>query len=148
MDEDSPYQEYLGPNPETHIVMDWLKVSQNIAVFVDSPTPFHTTNQVGEMIDEDIGKKTIIMECLTCKGAVDVDGMLNYRVLTEAAEPDGTARGHFPQKVIDAEIKFEKEFPLKNKQGDYVPVAWGVIASKDHNGKEMLENPARRIRID
>ena len=147
-DPDSTYNDYLGPNPETHIVMDWLKVSQNISVFVESPIPYHTTNQVGEIINEDIGKKTVIMECLTCKGAVKADGILNYRISKGQVAPNGEAIGSFPQKVIDAEIAYEQQYPLKNTRGDPVPVAWGIIASGDHNGKEMLENPARRIRID
>ena len=52
------------------------------------------------------------------------------------------------QAVIDAELSFENKYPLENNRGKPVPIAWGVIASGDHNGKEMLENPARRIRID
>jgi len=144
----SIHNEYLGPNPETHIVMDWLRISQNIAIFVETPIPYHTTQQISEIIDEDIGKKTVIMECLTCKGAVASDGILNYRISNGDVAPNGDAIGTFPQAVIDAELSFENKYPLENNRGKPVPIAWGVIASGDHNGKEMLENPARRIRID
>ena len=147
-DPTSTHNNYLGPNPETHIVMDWLKISQNVSVFVDSPIPYHTTNQVGEIIDENIGKKTVIMECLTCKGAVAANGILNYRISTGQVAPNGNALGNFPQAVIDAELAYENKYPLENNRGKPIPVAWGIIASGNHNGKEMLENPARRIRID
>ena len=147
-DPTSTHNNYLGPNPETHIVMDWLRISQNVSVFIESPIPYHTTQQVGEIIDEDIGKKTVIMECLTCKGAVAADGILNYRISTGHVAPNGEALGNFPQAVIDAELSFENKYPLENNRGKPVPVAWGIIASGNHNGKEMLENPARRIRID
>ena len=147
-DPTSIHNDYLGPNPETHIVMDWLKISQNVSVFVASPIPYHTTQQVGEIINEDIGKKTVIMECLTCKGAVAANGILNYRISTGQVAPNGDVLRNFPQAVIDAELAFENEYPLENNRGKPLPVAWGVIASAQHNGKEMLENPARRIRID
>ena len=147
-DPTSTHNKYLGPNPETHIVMDWLRISQNVSVFVESPIPYHTTNQVGEIINEDIGKKTVIMECLTCKGAVAANGIMNYRISTGQLAPDGSVLGNFPQAVIDAELAYENKYPLQNNRGKPVPVAWGIIASGDHNGKEMLENPARRIRID
>jgi len=147
-DPTSTHNKYLGPNPETHIVMDWLRISQNVSVFVESPIPYHTTNQVGEIINEDIGKKTVIMECLTCKGAVAAKGIMNYRISTGQLAPDGSVLGNFPQAVIDAELAYENKYPLQNNRGKPVPVAWGIIASGDHNGKEMLENPARRIRID
>tara|TARA_R110002012_G_scaffold75574_6_gene190946 strand:- start:3799 stop:5781 length:1983 start_codon:yes stop_codon:yes gene_type:complete len=147
-DPTSTHNKYLGPNPETHIVMDWLRVSQNVSVFVASPIPYHTTQQVGEIINDDIGKRTSIMECLTCKGAVKANGIMNYRISTGQLAPDGSVLGNFPQAVIDAELKYENNYPLENNRGQPMPIAWGIIASGDHNGKKMLENPSRRIRID
>ncbi len=125
-----------------------MSSANQLSVFVESPIPYHTTNQVGEIINEDIGKKTVIMECLTCKGAVAANGIMNYRISTGQLAPDGSVLGNFPQAVIDAELAYENKYPLQNNRGKPVPVAWGIIASGDHNGKEMLENPARRIRID
>ena len=146
-DPNSDSNEYLGPNPDTHIIMDWIRSSQNIAVFIDSPTPYHATTGVAEMIDEFVGTKTEIMECLTCKGIVAKGDVLSYRVSKGQANADGTAKGNFPQAVLNAEISYENSFPKENNKGDPVPIAWGVTTGGQY-GKEMLRNPARRIRID
>lgn len=146
-DPNSNATDYLGPNPDTHIIMDWIKCSQNVAVFMDNPVPYHTTTRIGEIVDEFVGSKTEIMECLTCKGIVQKGGVLNFRVSKGEANPDGTAKGSFPQVVLDAEIAYENSFPQENIKGDPVPVAWGVTTG-GQDGKEMLRNPARRIRID
>ena len=127
--------------------MDWIRSSQNIAVFIDSPTPYHATTGVAEMIDEFVGTKTEIMECLTCKGIVAKGDVLSYRVSKGQANADGTAKGNFPQAVLNAEISYENSFPKENNKGDPVPIAWGVTTG-GQDGKEMLRNPARRIRID
>ena len=127
--------------------MDWLRVSQNVSVFVASPIPYHTTQQVGEIINDDIGKRTSIMECLTCKGIVAKGDVLSYRVSKGQANADGTAKGNFPQAVLNAELSYENSFPKENNKGDPVPIAWGVTTG-GQDGKEMLRNPARRIRID
>ena len=66
-------------NPETHIIMDWLKCLKYCS-FLDAPIPYHATNKVGEIVDEYIGTKTDIFECLTCKGIVAKGDVLDYRV--------------------------------------------------------------------
>ena len=146
-DPTSTENSYLGPNPNTHTVMDWHRSSNNVAVFIDSPTEYHAVKEIAQIRDEDVGKTTLIFECLTCKGAVDKGGMLEYRVSTGEANSDGTAKGNFPQKVLDAELEYQSKFPLKDKKGNPVVVAWGITTG-NQNGKEMLENPARKIRID
>lgn len=145
-DPNSTDKEYLGPNPETHIIMDWLKCSQNIAVFLDAPTPYHATNKVGEIVDEYIGTRTDIFECLTCKGIVAKGDVLDYRVSKGQANPDGTAKGNFPQTVLDAEIAYQDRFPKENIKGEPVVTAWGVTTG-GQDGKEMLRNPSQKIRI-
>jgi hypothetical protein len=146
-DPNSDSNEYLGPNPATHIIMDWIRASNNIAVFIDSPTPYHATTGIGEILDEFVGTRTEIIECLTCKGIVEKGDVLSYRVSKGQANADGTAKGFFPQAVLDAEIQYQNSFPLQNNKGDPVPIAWGVTTG-GQDGKEMLRNPARRIRID
>lgn len=145
-DPNSTDKEYLGPNPDTHIIMDWIKTSQNIAVFVASPVPYHATNRIGEIIDEYIGTKTDILECITCKGIVAKGNVLDYRVSKGQANPDGTAKGNFPQAVLDAEISYENSFPKENIKGEPVVTAWGVTTG-GQDGKEMLRNPSQKIRI-
>ena len=143
----STHNSYLGPNPSTHIVMDWHKSSKSVAAFISAPHTFHTVVEIAKMNDVDVGQSTLVYECLTCKGAVDKGGMLEYRISKGKANIDGTTRGSFPQEVLDAELKYQSEFPLKNDAGKDVVVAWGVTTGSQ-NGKEMLKNPAKKIRID
>jgi len=143
----STHNSYLGPNPSTHIVMDWHKSSKSVAAFVSAPMKFHTVVEIAKMNDVDVGQSTLVFECLTCKGAVDRGGMLEYRVSKGKANIDGTAKGSFPQEVLDAELQYQNEFPLKNDAGKAVVVAWGVTTGSQ-DGKEMLKNPAKKIRID
>ncbi len=60
---------------------------------------------------------------------------------------NGVALNNFPQKVLDAEMALEQSFPTKNLDGEPVPTGWGIVASKDHNGRKMLLNPNLNIRI-
>ena len=146
-DPTSTENNYLGPNPETHVIMDWNRSSNNVGIFIDSPVEYHGIVKIAELLDDDVGKTTQIFECLTCKGAVAAGGMLEYRGSKGDADRDGTAKGNFPQKVLDTELKYQNSFPLVNDKGEPVSIAWGVTTG-NQDGKEMLKNPARRIRID
>ena len=48
---------------------------------------------------------------------------------------------------MDAEIEYENQYPKENNLGEPVPIAWGIYAQEDHDGKKMLENPNLNIRI-
>jgi len=91
------------------------------------------------MVREAAGVIINILECQTCKGIVEAKGVIKYRESRNECDENGVAINDFPQSVLDAEIEYEKSFPLKNDLGDDVPTAWGIIASQDHNGKEMLK---------
>ena len=138
-DPSSTNNSYLGPNPRSHFVQDWLKASEQILSITESPPVFHSVYGVGEMVREAAGVIIDILECQTCKGIVEAKGVIKYRESRNECDENGVAINDFPQSVLDAEIEYEKSFPLKNDLGDDVPTAWGIIASQDHNGKEMLK---------
>ena len=138
-DPSSTSNSYLGPNPRSHFVQDWLKASEQILSITESPPVFHYVYGVGEMVRESAGVIINIMECETCKGIVEAKGVIKYREGRNECDENGVAINDFPQSVLDAEIEYEKSFPLKNDLGEDVPTAWGIIASQDHNGKEMLK---------
>jgi len=134
-DPKSTFTEYLGPNPDSHMVQDFIKCSENLVSFSSAPPTYHATMQIGEKIDEEIGKAWKIYECQTCKEAVAAGGIVKYRNALGNCDVDGKSLNGFPQAVLDAEIAYENSFPKQNEQGEPVPVAWGVEA----NGKKLLE---------
>ena len=138
---------YLGPDPDTHFVMDWIKCCQSLNAFSASPPVYHTVVKIAETIDEDIGLIYEVLECKTCKQIVESGGIIPYRNGIEQCDDKGIAINEFPQNVLDAEIAFEKNYPIKNTKGEPVKTAWGIVASGEHNGKKMLENPDLNIRI-
>ena len=142
----SSYEEYLGPNPHSHLVIDWIRASDCLSEFIASPRHYHFVEKIGERIDEDVGQITQVLECQTCKSIVKAGGVLEYRTSVGECDENGVAI-NFPQKVIDAELEYEKSFPTKDLKGNPVPTAWGIVAAGDHNGKKMLENPDLRIKI-
>jgi RNA polymerase subunit RPABC4/transcription elongation factor Spt4 len=145
-DPTSTDEEYLGPNPDSHIVIDWMRASDCLSEFISSPRHYHFVEQIGERIDEDVGQIMCVMECNTCKSIVKAGSVLNYRMSTGECDENGVAI-NFPQEVIDAELNYEQGFPTKDLKGNPVPTAWGIVAAGDHNGKKMLENPDLRIKI-
>ena len=146
-DPNSSHKNYLGPNPQTNIIQDWVKSSNTLANVAEGGVSYHRINRIDVITDEMVGTSTEIWECLTCKGIVQKGSVLDYRVGKGMANPDGTAKGNFPQKVLDAEIAYENKYPKQNALGNPVPTAWGVTTG-GQDGKEMLMNPVRRIRID
>ena len=145
-DPTSTHEAYLGPNPNSHIVMDWMRSSDCLTQYISSPRHYHFVKQIGERIDEDVGQIIRVLQCDTCKSIVEAGSVLNYRMSTGECDENGVAI-NFPQEVIDAELNYEQGFPTKDLKGNPVPTAWGVVAAGDHNGKKMLENPDLRIKI-
>lgn len=142
-DPDSTEPNYLGPNPDSHFVQDWLKASESIVEFVSTPTTYHFPDRIGQRTNEDAGVVIDIMECQTCKGIVEAGGVIPYRQKLNQCNADGEAINNFPQSVLDAEIAYQESFPDKNDKGEEVPTAWGIVASQSHNGKKMLEKTTR-----
>jgi hypothetical protein len=141
------YNEYLGPNPQTHFICDWMKANQVLAAFTAAPKTYHTVEKIGERIDEDMGLIFEVFECETCKGIVEAGGIIPFRSGLGQCNSDGIAIERFPQLVLDAEIAYQNQYPLENDKGEPVPTAWGIVANSDHNGKKMLKNPDINIRI-
>ena len=144
---DTFFNEYLGPNPDTHFICDWMKSNQILSSFVASPPIYHFVDKIGERIDEDVGLIYEVFECKTCKDIVRAGGIIQYRKGLGQCDENGQSLNNFPQKVIDAEVEFQNSYPLENSKGEPVPTAWGINASGDHEGKKMLLNPDLNIRI-
>ena len=141
------YTEYLGPNPDTHFVMDWIKCNQTLNNYAIAPPCYHTVVGIAENIDEEMGLIYEVFECKTCKNIVEAGGIIPYREARQQCDKDGKSINDFPQNVLDAEIEFEKNYPVENTKGEPVKTAWGIVASQDHDGRKMLENPDLTIRI-
>jgi hypothetical protein len=138
-DPDSTFDDYLGPNPNSHFVQDWLKASDQIISFVSSPPVYHYVDGIGEIVRETEGVIIDIMECETCKGIVEAKGIIPYRHNLNQCDENGVAINGFSQEVLDAEIEYQASYPMENQKGEVVPTAWGIIASKKHDGKDMLK---------
>ena len=138
---------YLGPNPDTHFVMDWIKCSQALRAFASTSPMYHTVVGIAERIDRDVGLIYEVLECKTCKQIVEAGGIVPYRKRLGQCDENAQAINDFPQLVLDAEMAFEKSFPTKNTKGEPVATAWGIVASGDHDGHKMLLNPDLNIRI-
>jgi len=144
---DTDFNEYLGPNPNTHFVMDWVMFSQTLNAYAISPPFYHTVAAIAETIDEDMGLIYQVFECKTCKNIVESGGIIPYRQRLQECDEKGKSINDFPQNVLDVEIAFEKGYPTKNTKGEPVMTAWGIYAQEDHDGRKMLENPDLTIRI-
>jgi len=144
---DTYYNEYLGPNPDTHFVMDWIKCSQSLNAFAATPPIYHFVSAIAETIDEDMGLIYEVLECKTCRQIVEAGGIIPYRQGLKQCDENGTSINDFPQTVLDVEMAYEQSLPTKNTKGEPVPTAWGIVASSDHNGQKMLLNPDLNIRI-
>ena len=144
---DTHFNEYLGPNPNTHFVMDWIMFSQTLNAYAIAPPIYHTVVGIAEQIDEDMGLIYQVFECKTCKKIVESGGIISYRQGLQQCDEKGISINEFPQLVLDTEISFEKSYPIKNTKGEPVMTAWGIYAQDDHDGRKMLENPDLTIRI-
>ena len=107
------------------------------------PPTFHYVKGIGQRTNEAAGVIIDILECQTCKGIVEAKGIIPYRESKNECDDEGNAINGFPQAVIDAEIEYQKSYPMKNDLGEKVPTAWGIIATQKHNGKTMLKTITR-----
>ena len=144
---DTFFNEYLGPDPETQLIMDWIKCNQSLAVYMDSAPTFHTIEKIASTVDEDIGMIYSVYECRTCRGIVEAGGIINWRKSLGECDENGIVIDEFSQDVLNREIAYEKSYPTVDVKGNPVTTAWGLVASKKHDGKKMLENPDLNIRI-
>ena len=116
-----------------------MKASDQIISFVSSPPVYHYVDGIGEIVRETEGVIIDIMECETCKGIVEAKGIIPYRHNLNQCDENGVAINGFSQEVLDAEIEYQASYPMENQKGEVVPTAWGIIASKKHDGKDMLK---------
>ena len=145
--EGSESNEYVGPDTTTHLVQDWIRASDNLAIELESSVNYHTVQEVGERINEELAMRTTVYQCLTCESIVQHGGIIPYRQRMKQCDEDGNAINNFPQEVLDAEIAYENSYPTEDVFGNPVPTAWGLYADSEHDGKKMLENPDYNIRI-
>ena len=145
------FLQYQGPNLDTHLVQDSVlaKTNQALSVPMESAINYHSVVKIADRIDEEQGLIFEVYECRTCKGIVEAGGIIPYRMKLGQCDVDGKVldKKGFSQAVLDAEIGYEKSFPMQDVYGNPVPTAWGLIADSEHNGKKMLENPDLNIRI-
>lgn len=135
-DANSNFTDYLGPNPDSHLVQDWLKASENLSEFTTGGAPtYHGIIQIGTQVNEELGQGFAIMECQTCKGIVQAGGVIPFRQSLGECDENGQSLGGFPQQVLDAEIAYENAYPKQNDMGDDVVTAWGINAK----GKDLLQ---------
>ena len=127
--------------------MDWIKCNQSLAVYMNSAPTFHTIEKIASTVDEDIGMVYSVYECRTCRGIVEAGGIINWRKSLGECDENGIVIDDFSQDVLNREIAYEKSYPTVDLKGNPVTTAWGLVASKKHNGKKMLENPDLYIRI-
>ena len=145
--EDSDASDYIGPNVNTHLVQDWIRASDNLSIDLESSVNYHTVNEIGSKVDEELAMVTNVYHCETCEAIVRDGGIIQYRQRLKQCDENGVVLNNFPQEVLDAEIAFQNSYPLEDVYGKPVPTAWGLVAESEHNGKKMLENPDMNIRI-
>jgi len=144
---DTYFDEYVGLNTETQMIMDWIKCNQALAIYVDNAPQYHTIEKIASTVDEDIGLIYSVYECRTCRAIVEAGGIINWRKSLGECDENGKAINDFSQEVLSKEIAFENSYPTVDSKGNSVPTAWGLVASQKHDGKKMLENPDLNIRI-
>jgi len=138
---------YLGPNPSVQLIQDWLKSTKQISVASRQTPIYHYVHVIDTKIDKDLGTKMEVFECKTCKSIVESGGVIPYRKMNGQCDENGVAMDGFSQAVLDAEIQYQSSYPMVNDLGEAVPIAWGIYAQDDHDGKKMLKNPNLNIRI-
>ena len=139
-------ESYLWMDELSHLIMDPLRYGPIVDGALSNVMSYHTVKTISEEINLDIGSKTVIMECQTCKRAYQAGGIERSRQSEGFVNSNGetTAPFIYPQKVFDLEMEYQDKFGMNILDK---PIAWGVIADKNHNGKKMLSNPTQ-IRID
>lgn len=139
-------ESYLWMDELSHLIMDPLRYGPIVEGAVSNLMSYHTVNTISEEINLDIGSKTVILECQTCKKAYQAGGIEKSRQAEGFVNSNGetTAPFLYPQDVFDLEMEYQKEWGMNILDK---PIAWGVVADTNHNGKKMLSNPTQ-IRID
>jgi hypothetical protein len=138
---------YLWMDELSHLIMDPLRYGPIMERNMENLQTYHTTKTLAEEIDLDLGTKTAIEECQTCKKAYSMGGIEKSRAAAGYITAEGEAKVPFiyPQEVFDLEMEYQKKFGMNQIDK---PIAWGIIADNGHhNGKKMLSNPTQ-IRID
>ena len=133
---------YLWMDELSHLIMDPLRYGPIVEGAVNNIMTYHTVKSISEEINIDLGSKTVINECQTCKKAYQAGGIEKSRQAEGFVNSDGETRAAFlyPQEVFDLEIKYQEKFGMNILDK---PIAWGV----EGRGKDMLSNPSQ-IRID
>ena len=137
----------LGKNYEwmeelSHIIMDPTRFGPLLEGKVESLQTFHTVKAIAEELDLNIGQRTIVNECQTCKAAYRAGSIKTSRKNQGYLNDDGTTRNPFlyPQEVYDLEIKYQEEYGMNQLDK---PIAWGV----EGRGKALLQDPDK-IRVE
>ena len=134
--------DYLWMDELSHLIMDPLRYGPIMERAVNDLQTYHQIKIIAEEVDLDLGSKTIINECQTCKKAYGLGSMEQARESDGFVNKVGIVKIPFlyPQYVYDLEIEYQEKFGF-NQIGK--PIAWGV----EGRGKKMLDNPTQ-IRID
>ena len=134
--------DYMWMDELSHLIMDPIRYGPIMEQGMNDLQTYHTPKSIAEEIDLDLGSKTIINECQTCKKAYQMGGIEKSRAANGFVTKEGVAKMPFiyPQEVFDLEMEHQEKFGM-NQIGK--PIAWGV----EGRGKDMLSNPTQ-IRID
>ena len=135
-------KDYLWMEEMSHIIMDPNRYGPLIEGKVEALQTYHTVKAIAEELDLNIGQRTIVNECQTCKSAYRAGGIEISRKNEGYVNDQGIVKSPFiyPQEVYDLEVKYQSEFGMNalNK-----PLAWGVEAK----GKQLLQDPDK-IRVE
>lgn len=134
--------EYLWMDELSHLIMDPIRYGPIMEQAVNDLQTYHATKVIAQEIDLDLGSKTSINECQTCKSAYTLGGIEKARMADGFVTAAGVVKIPFlyPQEVYDAEVEYQKQFGMNQIDK---PIAWGV----EGRGKDMVSNPTQ-IRID
>jgi hypothetical protein len=134
--------EYLWMDELSHLIMDPLRYGPIVEGAVNDLMTYHTTKVIAQEIDLDLGTKTSINECQTCKKAYTLGSIQKCREADGFVDVAGNMKVPmlYPEEVFVLEVEYQDKFGM-NQIGK--PLAWGVEA----RGKDMLSNPTQ-IRID
>ncbi len=134
--------DYLWMDELSHLIMDPLRYGPVMEQAVNDVMTYHETKVIAQEIDLDLGSKTAINECQTCKKAYALGSIEKCREADGYVDSAGVVKIPFlyPQEVYDLEVQYQEKFGMNQIDK---PIAWGV----EGRGKEMLSNPTQ-IRID
>ena len=132
---------YLWMDELSHLIMDPLRFNPIMEQAINNLMTYHTLYTVAEELQLDLGIKTVINECSTCKAAYQAGGMEKYRKAKGFLDAAGIVRSPFiyPQTVFDLEMEYQKKFGMNAIDK---PIAWGI----GPDGKKLVSNPTQ-IRI-